>query len=169
MTSSYYYSAQGLVGPFVNPAIYLDAAGLSACGLDAEPVERALARQAERALGVAFAVTRTDLQRGSLPQTLRVDRVRRAYHPQRSGDVFLVQAPTGNLHAEPEGYAAMHGSPYAYDTHVPILLAGPGIPAQRVHRQVAPNDLAVALALYLGVEVPTSSVGEPLVEVLSGE
>jgi hypothetical protein len=70
------------------------------------------------------------------------------------------------LDDEPEGNAAMHGTPYTYDTHVPLILAGPGVGRAEVFRTVAPRDLAPTLSLYLGVALPTGSVGQPLGEVL---
>jgi arylsulfatase A-like enzyme len=64
-----------------------------------------------------------------------------------------------------EGMAAIHGSPWRYDTHVPILFAGPGVRNRKVSRRVAPYDIAPTLANYLGVKPPSGSVGEVLVEV----
>jgi len=56
-----------------------------------------------------------------------------------------------------------HGTPYAYDTHVPILAWGPvwvgrGEVAQRV--EVA--DIAPTLAGILGLRVPAQAQGKPL-------
>lgn len=60
----------------------------------------------------------------------------------------------------------MHGSPWRYDTHVPIIFAGPGIKAQKVHRLVHPVDVAPSLAAALGMSPPAAAQGEPLQEVL---
>jgi arylsulfatase A-like enzyme len=62
---------------------------------------------------------------------------------------------------------AMHGSPWRYDTHVPIILLGPGINAQTIHRRVHPVDVAPTMAAYLGLTPPGSAQGLPLLEVLS--
>ena len=95
--------------------------------------------------------------------------------PVRSGHVHLVQEQGWLLHSTEEAeklglqgdLAAIHGSPWPYDTYVPILVAGPGVPYQRVHRRVSPYDVAPTIAAYLGVKPPTGSIGDPLVEVLS--
>jgi arylsulfatase A-like enzyme len=60
----------------------------------------------------------------------------------------------------------MHGSPWRYDTHVPIVFAGPGIPSRRVHRYVSTVDVAPTLAALLGMSPPSSSAGSALEEVL---
>ncbi len=61
--------------------------------------------------------------------------------------------------------AAIHGSPWTYDTYVPLLFAGSDVPAQVVRRRVAPTDIATTITTFLGVKSPSGSVGEPLLEI----
>ena len=60
-----------------------------------------------------------------------------------------------------------HASPYTYDTHVPLAFYGlpfrPG--TYRTHAE--PVDLAVTLALLLGINAPTHAVGRVLTEALA--
>ena len=65
-----------------------------------------------------------------------------------------------------EKIAAIHGSPWKYDTYVPIFFAGNGISAQTISRPVGPQDIAATIAAYLEIKPPSGSVGVPLVEVL---
>ncbi len=62
--------------------------------------------------------------------------------------------------------AATHGSPWSYDTYVPIVFAGTGVAARTVGRRVRTVDVAVTLAARLSIKPPSGSVGRPLVEVL---
>lgn len=62
--------------------------------------------------------------------------------------------------------AAIHGSPWAYDTYVPIVFAGHSVPAQMIGRRVAPTDIAATITAYIGVKRPSGSVGSLLTEVL---
>ena len=64
-----------------------------------------------------------------------------------------------------EGIAAIHGSPWAYDTYVPIFFAGHRVPTQTLNRRVGPHDIAPTLAAYLGVKPPSGNVGNPLIEI----
>ena len=64
--------------------------------------------------------------------------------------------------------AAIHGSPWAYDTYVPIFFAGTGLVPRIVSRRVSPTDIAPTIAAYLGIKYPSGSVGTPLAEVLGG-
>lgn len=63
--------------------------------------------------------------------------------------------------------AAIHGSPWAYDTYVPIFFAGNGILPKTIFRRVGPHDIAATLAARLGVKPPSGSAGNPLFEVLN--
>ncbi len=62
--------------------------------------------------------------------------------------------------------AAMHGSPWRYDSYVPIIFAGANVEPQTIHRLVHPVDVAPTLAAFLGIKPPSSAVGQPLHEVL---
>jgi arylsulfatase A-like enzyme len=103
---------------------------------------------------------------GRVPDSPVGRRVAAAFYPPRSGDVILVQQPFWYLDSTPDGNAAMHGSPHGYDTHVPLMFAGPGIEHRVVRREVAPRDLAPTLAGYLGIPPPSVSMGKALPEVL---
>jgi arylsulfatase A-like enzyme len=62
--------------------------------------------------------------------------------------------------------ASTHGSPWRYDTFVPVIFAGAGLPAAKVHRSITPYDIAPTLAAYLGTKPPSGALGVPLPEVL---
>ena len=158
---------QDIIAGFHNPSVFLDQGSIATCGLAAASVENELKDLIQDQNGIAFVVTRSELLTDRFPNSAFNDRVRHAFHPLRSGDLYIVQQPFWYLHSKHNEKAAMHGSPYNYDTHVPIIFSGPGIPSGcRVHRKVAPSDIAVTLALYLGVGIPAHSVGTPLFEVL---
>ena len=55
--------------------------------------------------------------------------------------------------------AATHGSPWAYDTHVPLVLAGPGIPPERIVRRAETVDDAPTIAAYLGTGLVSGARG----------
>jgi predicted AlkP superfamily pyrophosphatase or phosphodiesterase len=155
-----------LVLTFKNPSLYLDEARVRALGLDLATVETALAETMVAMPGFAHAVTRSDLLAGLVPDTELMGRVSKAFHPQRSGNVLLVQSPSWYLYPEAQKFAAMHGSPYGYDTYVPIFFAGPGIAPGTSQRPVAPEDIASTITACLGVKAPSGNSGNPLIEVV---
>jgi hypothetical protein len=46
------------------------------------------------------------------------------------------------------------------------MFTGPSISQRTVSRLVGPEDIASTVTSYLGIDPPSGSVGEPLVEVL---
>ena len=62
--------------------------------------------------------------------------------------------------------ASTHGSPWNYDTFVPIFFAGHGIKTDSVSRPVTPYDIAPTLSARVGIKPPSGSVGNALAEVV---
>ena len=78
---------------------------------------------------------------------------------------YIVQQPYWFMF-ESGPIAVMHGSPWKYDTHVPIIFAGAEIDGESVHRLVHPVDVAPTIANFLGMTPPSSATGSPLEEVV---
>jgi hypothetical protein len=92
----------------------------------------------------------------------------RGYFPGRSGQLFLVPREGEFLVDRNPLYAFMHGSPWSYDTHIPLLLYGPPFIARVVSDEPATQqDLAPTFAALLGTAPPATAVGRPLREALA--
>jgi hypothetical protein len=154
---------------FFKPGIYLDAREMEALGLDPLEVERALAAEFMQMPGFSAAYSRSDLLAGTLPDTNRVNMAAHSIHPNRSGHVILVQDPFWYLASEPGDNAATHGSPFAYDTHIPIMMAGPGINQQRIFAPVEARDLARTVCKYLEIAPLSDATGQLLPGLESAE
>ena len=152
-----------LVRAFFRPYFYLDSDAIAESGLDQEIVERTIANELSAHEGIAIAVSMKALP--SLQNTPTLERIRNNHHPIRSGDIYVVQEPYWFLQ-EGGALVVMHGSPWRFDTHVPIIFAGAGLDAETVHRRVRPVDVAPTLAALLGIKPPSSANGELLIEVL---
>ena len=93
------------------------------------------------------------------------DPVRRGHDQVRDGGRVLVAE-------EPYWYfyngdqSGTHSGPWAYDTYVPVIIAGPNINSQRIARDAAPEDIAVTLANILGILPPSGNTGQVLLEAL---
>jgi predicted AlkP superfamily pyrophosphatase or phosphodiesterase len=147
---------------YYRPFLYLDLNRVASAGLDPETVREAVADALTREPGVHLAVTRRGLD--ERPDSMLLGMIRNNFHATRAGDIYVVQEPYWfNFEAGP--VAVMHGSPWAYDTHVPVIFAGPGIPARTVYRPVQPADIAPTLAALLGMSPPASAQGTVLPEV----
>jgi hypothetical protein len=118
--------------------------------------------------GIAMAVSSSDLRSGLMPEAPLIQQIRRNFHPQRSGDIYLVQESYWFLYSdETVPLCTIHGSPWRYDTYVPIIFAGAGVPAQRINSLVHPVDIASTLSAWMGAKNPSAAAGKPLLEVLN--
>ena len=148
---------------FFRPYIYLNDEKIAAANRDRTMIEQAVAAALTDSNGIALAVaTSTLTSRQANPIIVQV---RNNTHVARSGDIYVIQRPYWFLF-DKGPVAVMHGSPWRYDTHVPIIFAGPGIDAQSVHRQVHPVDVAPTISTLLGMSPPAATQGSPLKEVL---
>ncbi len=161
-----YQTDRNLVLAFANPAFYLDRQAILELNLDLVEVERRVSEELLTQPGIAYAVTRTDLLAAQPTSDSILQKVQHSFHPHLSGHVIVVQQPVWFLYSDPEAYSAMHGSPYPYDTYVPIMLAGSGIAARRIERMVGPQDIAPTVAAILGIDPPKGCTGTLLAEVL---
>ncbi|MDH3691212.1 MAG: alkaline phosphatase family protein [Gammaproteobacteria bacterium] len=156
-----------LIEAYFHPYIYLNHDMIRSKGLDRATVEKAVAAQLLKFDGVAYAVSSTALRTDNLPDTLLTRSVLRNFHTKRSGDIYLVFEP--NVFINDFGklkVASTHGSPWRYDTYVPVIFAGAGLSTAKVYRAVTPYDIAPTLAAYLNVKPPSGAVGTLLSEVL---
>jgi len=158
-----------LIQRYFHPYVYLDRELIRDRGLDQLEVERAVAEEIGRFPGVALAVSSVALSRGETPDTPLYRAVLDNHHPKRSGDVFVVFEPHWFIN-DFDGLvvATTHGSPWRYDTFVPVIFAGPGIAPGTVHREIRTVDVAPTVAAYLGIKPPSGSVGQVLTEVVVG-
>ncbi len=81
--------------------------------------------------------------------------MRASWMPDRSGDVTYRLRPGWLI--EPSDVAATHGSPYRIDTHITLIVRGPGVAARHEQKRVSARQLAPTLAHLLGAEAPTGT------------
>jgi predicted AlkP superfamily pyrophosphatase or phosphodiesterase len=158
-----------LIAEYAHPYVFLDRDRIQARGLDQAEVESAVAEELMKLPGVALAVSTTALREGRAPDFPLVESVLHNLSPSRSGDVFIVFEP-GHFINDFDGLtvATTHGSPWRYDTYVPVVFAGWRVGAGQVHRRVWTVDVAPTLAALLGVKPPSGAAGVALTEVLEG-
>ncbi|MDC8784902.1 alkaline phosphatase family protein [Roseateles koreensis] len=110
--------------------------------------------------GIADVFTLAQLQSDD-KQTPYLDAMRKSWHPDRAAPLQIVAKPGWLFSSRPQG--SSHGTPYAYDTHVPMLTWGPAWVGQgEVKGAVEVADLAPTLAQLLHVRVPAQAQGRAL-------
>jgi len=156
----------------LNNNLYLNHAALLRDGVDPDECARVVGELAMQMPGAARFFTRAQLENGRISVGDDVGRrVLHGFYPQRSGDVILVFEPYVNLFDPPDDpmdprATATHGSPYSYDTHVPLIIMGRSFSRGNYTQAATPADLAPTLAHVLKVQAPSCAVGRVLAEAL---
>ncbi len=131
------------------PEIFLNRKTIEESGKPWEAVERFATQWLENRQHSDAAFSRTRILGNEEDPPEMLKKVRLSFHTERSGDIVIIPKkyclPTGALQK-----GTNHGSPHDYDTHVPLLFYGAGIPCAK------PNEDRVSSLL----------LGETLCEVL---
>lgn len=151
---------------FANEMLFLDRKQMRELKADPAEVERVAGEAALTVKGIANYFTRTQIIEGRMPAGALSRRVMNGFYRPRAGDVWIITKPFSFVF---EGFAlaTTHGSPYRYDTHVPVILFGSGVRAGRYYNEATPSDIAPTIAAMIGVEPPSGSVGRVLVEAIA--
>jgi predicted AlkP superfamily pyrophosphatase or phosphodiesterase len=113
--------------------------------------------------GIANAYPENVIRQGQYSETGMKGMIIRGFHPKRSGDVVVVLEPGWYGSTRVQG--TTHGSPYTYDTHVPILFYGNGIKRGSSVRYHAITDIAPTLSMLLNIKLPSGCTGQPIQEI----
>jgi predicted AlkP superfamily pyrophosphatase or phosphodiesterase len=155
----------GRTGQYVrslnHPVVWLNEDAFSAAKVKEEDAEIIMG-EALKSIGLRGYYTRSQMARGEIPDTELGKKYLHSYSPH--GGWYVMGIPNPFQIEDDSG--TTHGSPYSYDTHVPLAFYGlpfePG--AYRTHAE--PVDLAATLASLLGINAPTHAIGRVVTEAL---
>jgi predicted AlkP superfamily pyrophosphatase or phosphodiesterase len=129
-------------------------------GLKFADVQAAAREELLKLPGVTAVFTREQLL-GSDTSTPYLEAMRKSFDPTRAAQLQIVLKPGWIFSFRAGG--STHGSPYDYDTHVPLLFWGPGYVGQgQVKARAEVADLAPTLATIVGLPAPAQSQGRDL-------
>jgi hypothetical protein len=137
------------------PWVYLNHKLLAQRGLKSSKVEEALAGWLKQQPGIQAVYTRTQLLNGVPADDAVGQTVVRSFYPERSGDLMIVLKPYWLFSSLL--MTTTHGTPHDYDTHVPLLVYGPGVKPGVRTDAVTPLATAAILAHGLGIEPPAKA------------
>ena len=160
---------QELIRGYFHPYLYLNRELIAEKGLSLGEVEEAVATELVKLDGVALAVSSTAMASGKLPDTPLLRTVLNNYNPRRSGEIYVVFQPNWFINDfDGLAVAVTHGSPWRYDSFVPIIFAGLDLEPRKVFREVHTVDVAPTLSAAVGTKPPSGTRGQVLVEAVEG-
>ena len=153
------YDTDSLIANISNYQVFLNHDYINKKNWNVAAIENAIARFGLTKEGVAKVVTASDLKATVFTERT-IANAQRGFHQVRSGDVLFV-LESGWI---PAGYTTgtTHGSPYNYDTHVPLLWYGAGVAQGESDDFVVIPDIAATIAALLQIQPPSACTGTPI-------
>ncbi|MCE9538675.1 MAG: alkaline phosphatase family protein, partial [Bacteroidetes bacterium] len=148
-----------LVLSFSNQQVFLNHVAIADKKLELKKVQDDVATFMQNAEGIAEVLTATTLNNTSFTEGSRY-LMQKGFNANRSGDVLVNYLP-----AWVDGYSntgTTHGSPYSYDTHVPLIFYGWNIQYGSSAEHVYITDVAATLAMMLNIQFPNGCTGKPI-------
>ena len=159
-----------LIANYSQPYVYLDHDVIKKHNLSIADVQDKVAKALFSMDDVFLTVASNRLATGDFPDTKLHRAILKNYSPKRSGDIYMVYKPQDFINnLDGLKVAVVHGSPWTYDTFVPVIFAGKGIPAQHIYRKVETIDVAATLSAIMKIRQPSANEGLILEEVFIKE
>ena len=158
-----HFAADSLISNVSNGQVFLNHQQLQKSKLPPLQVEQFVASTLLTYEGVSTSYTRSSLTSSQFYEGIPAI-IQKGFHQNRSGDVLFVLNP-GWINA---GYTTgtTHGSPYNYDTHVPLLWYGADIKKGVTNEKIVISDIAATLAALLNIQMPSACTGQPIKAML---
>lgn len=142
--------------------VYLNRKLIAERSLSEVAVEDAAASIALDYPGVFRVYTRHEFTQHYAMQSMIDEYMARGFFAERSGDIYILMRP----YVVDAASGTSHGTPYDYDSHVPLIFYGWRIRPGGYTRRTGISDIAPTLAAILNVETPSGSVGHILGEIV---
>jgi predicted AlkP superfamily pyrophosphatase or phosphodiesterase len=111
------------------------------------------------AIDFACRYTDIDTQMGMY----QAESIKKGYYPNLSGEIVFALKPGW---ADYGLQGSTHGTGYTYDTHVPFILFGKGIPARQIYKRSAPADITPTISHLVGTVLPWGATGRSFMDLL---
>ena len=159
---AYTYGEVNLIKNYSNAQFFLDHDVIKNLDLEIKEVQESIAQELLTYDGISSVYTGYQMVQNEYTKGIPYI-LQNGYNQKRSGDVLLVLDPAVVYYPET---GSTHGSPYIYDTHVPLLFFGKGIKKGSTVARTESPDIAPTLASLLGIAFPNGTTGSPIVQVL---
>jgi predicted AlkP superfamily pyrophosphatase or phosphodiesterase len=162
-----YFPGSDLVEYIINEEIYLNhdvfSANPRSGGVDLLIATELIMNFLLKEEYVANVYSKSMLRQGDYNEGGYKGMAIRGYHAKRSGDIVMILEPGWIEYSKVTG--TTHGSPYTYDTHVPLLFYGFGIKHGSSVQYHPITDIAPTLSTLLKIKLPNGSTGQPIGEL----
>jgi len=164
-----YFGEKKIVQNVSNGQVYLNheafTGDLRSAGVDLLLATELITQYAESVDGIAAVYNSSVLRNGNFSEGGPKGHLVRGFHHKRSGDLSVYLEPQW-FEGNDSGLGTTHGSPYAYDTHIPIIFYGWGIAKGSSVDYFTITDIAPTLSVLLSIKFPSGMTGKPVAAAL---
>ncbi|MGK7371440.1 MAG: alkaline phosphatase PafA [Candidatus Halalkalibacterium sp. M3_1C_030] len=153
------YGSENWIQGLANQQIYLDRELIQQKNMNLKDMQEDIADYLLQFEGVLSTNTASNFKEEVYEDGLQ-GMYQRGFQYQRSGDVYLELKPGWLISSSRTGTS--HGSPYTYDTHVPMLFYGWGITKGVTYNKTLVTQLAPTISGLLQIPLPSGTEGKTL-------
>jgi predicted AlkP superfamily pyrophosphatase or phosphodiesterase len=129
---------------------FLDLEKLKKAGIDPRKIYDVASKYLPKVEGIERMIYKKDVIASTETDKITL-RLKHMIHPHKTPEIFPLNTP-GYLYKNP--YGTSHGSPYDYDTHVPLIFSHKKTKSSFISDGKATVDIAPTIARLLGVKIP---------------
>lgn len=144
---------------YIDRAFYLNHNLIYDKGLSIADLQHDVATFLMQLRGISHAVS-AEAMRNTYFGSGYGRKIQNGFYPRRSGDVVVNLMP--DWIEERDNIRSASGSMYRYDTHIPLIIYGAGIPAATIDSPVDMTSLAPTQARMIGIDAPSAAEGTTL-------
>lgn len=159
------FKQDNFVLSLLNYQVNLNNNLIDSLDLDREDIKKVIIKNLKNQDGIAYVI---DMEAGEnmfIPAPIR-EKIINGYNRKNSGAIQIVAEPQW-YSGTPRSTGTTHGVWSSYDSHIPLIFMGWGIPQGKSNKEVYNIDIAPTLASLLHIMEPNGSIGKPIVEVLA--
>lgn len=149
------YEEANWIRTYSSYQVFLNRQLIASQELSLSGVQTEAARFLAEFEGVASANTASNFATEGYNNSSLQAMYQRGFYYQRSGDVYIQLKPGWMEHYYKPGTA--HGSPYDYDTHVPLIFYGWGIPEGKSRKKTTITQLAPTISSLINIPFPSGT------------
>jgi len=153
-----------LVRSMSNYQVHLNYELIEKNDLDVDKIKKEIIKVLKKAEGIAYVVDMESSENMMVPQPLR-EKIINGYNRKNSGVIQILTEPQW-YDGTPRGTGTTHGTWSPYDSHIPLVFMGWGIPHGATNKETHIVDIAPTIAALLHIPEPNGSIGKPIVDVL---
>lgn len=150
------FGADSMIGAVMNYQIVLDEDFIVKKKLNRSVIKNALIKYCKKTDGIAHVIDLENIAQSNIPSFLK-EVMANGYYGPRCGAIGIIYQP-GWYSDGKKG--TTHGTWNPYDTHIPLLWYGWGVPQGESFQRTEATDIAATIAALLHIQVPNGCAGD---------